>query len=988
MRPHPPTDRPPTDGPASDAPTSNRPPSDAPPGHGSGPPGGGERDLRLCPVLIGRDDLIALARRRWTAAATGSGQLLLLAGEAGIGKTRLLREISVQATADGFVVVGAATFPHDAQTAGGVLFDLATHLRRRTEAALVAAGVRLAASLRDSPDEGGDAHRRRRLLVTGLAEALVSLADGPAPVLLALEDLHWADDLTLEVLDRLVRHLGDLRMLTIGTFRSDELYPKVPMRRWRTRWLGQRQAEQVRLARLDREQTSAMSTAITRAVLPAPHATALYERSDGVPLHVEELLAGGTDRVPDTLVDAVLTRAQALSGPAFALAGAAAVIGRSFDIDLVTAITDAPAQVVDAGLRELGERSFITARDDGSSYDFRHALIRDALYADLAPHRRRDLHARVATVAAAAGMRDAFISDQYERAHQAAPAYRHALAAATEAAAMSSHREAVELYRRAQRTTPADVTGAARAELLTALAAALAATDDNAAAANAYAEAYTQYRGLGDVAAAAAVVPDLVAVRHLLGAGLDERTTLLRDAVSLLPDPEASTQDLRARLLAALSAAYMLDRRLDEAITYGEQARRLATEAADQAALLNTDTTLGSVLVFAGRMEEGWQLLRDAIHRATGARIESEAARGYRMLGSCASVLVEYDLGSRWLGEGIDYAQRVQRWNDRHYMAAHLAHVRWATGDWPDAEQLARQAQADGQGGTTTRITALHVLGYLALGRGDWPAANGFLAEARALGEAMNELQRLSPALWGLAETALHSGQNGEAVRWCERGYAASARVRDAAYLFPYVVTGTRAYLRLGDSAGARDWVRRVEELLTLRGIAGTLPSTQHARGLLQLADGQTGKARESLTHASAAWDERHRFWEGTQALADLARCAIRSRRPAEAVALANRARERASAVGATTLLALLDAEAGPTGPAEVHTAQVHTLTARETEVARLVATGATNRQIAAALSIAPKTVAAHIEHILAKLGAARRTEIAAWAAARTSQGR
>ena len=239
---------------------------------------------------------------------------------------------------------------------------------------------------------------------------------------------------------------------------------------------------------------------------------------------------------------------------------------------------------------------------------------------------------------------------------------------------------------------------------------------------------------------------------------------------------------------------------------------------------------------------------------------------------------------------------------------------------------------------------------------------------ALTLGEQMNEIQRLSPALWGLAEAARLAGDSDAAVRWCERGYSISAGNGDAAYLFPFLVTGVRVWLSRRDVTAAREWVARVEPLLRKRAIPGTMPAIDHAHGLLHLADGHTGKAREALAAAAAAWRQADRFWEGTQALLDLARCAQRSRRPAEAAARMAEANGRSSAAGA---LALMD------GAPVAAPAVAEVLSAREVEVAQLVATGATNRDIAATLRIAPKTVAAHIEHILAKLGAARRAEIA-----------
>src|SRR4029077_437602 len=100
-------------------------------------------------------------------------------------------------------------------------------------------------------------------------------------------------------------------------------------------------------------------------------------------------------------------------------------------------------------------------------------------------------------------------------------------------------------------------------------------------------------------------------------------------------------------------------------------------------------------------MEEGWRLLEDAIARATSAQQEAEAARGYRMIGASASALVEYDLAERWLPEGIGYAEKVELWNHRHYMASHLAHVQWATGQWQGAAPAPPQAPGAGRGGAT-----------------------------------------------------------------------------------------------------------------------------------------------------------------------------------------------------------------------------------------------------------------------------------------------
>jgi DNA-binding CsgD family transcriptional regulator len=892
-------------------------------------------------VMVGRDDLVALADRR---LAADTGELLFLAGEAGIGKTRLLGEIVRRARGMGYTVLAAGAAPGDTEVAGGLLADIGAEMRRFP--ATADAGRQLDVRLRSIAD--GDEHRRRRLLVADLAD-LIARPD----TLIAGEDLHWADDLTLDVLGRLGLRARSTRMMIVGTYRSDELYPRVPMRQWRTRLLTQRLAEEVRLPRFGPAETAAMAAAIAGTELPTTVTASVHARSDGIPLHVEEFMAAG-DGVPETLADAVLARAAQLSPAARALAEVAAVLGRSFDLDLLTAITGEGPAAVDDGLRELTARFFVSPGADHVGYNFRHALIRYALYADITPHRRRDLHARAA--ATASGFPDAFVSDQYERAGLTDQAFRHALAAAAEASAMSAHRSAVELYQRVRRTWPASLPPAKRADLLAALACELAAVDDNVAAADCFEQAYRMRLDLGDGPGAAALVPDWVAVRHLLGDDLSTRTAALRDALPLVADLPAE----RAHLHAALAAAYMLDRRLAEAIADGELARSLAGHDHLRCDL---DATLGSVLLFAGRLEEGTTLLRGAITRASGLRLEAQAARGYRMLGSSMSVLVEYPQALTMLEEGIAYSARVERVNDEHYMTAHLAHVRWATGSLDEAATLARRALADG-GGITTQITARHVLGYVALSRAAYDEASVHLAEAEALGSAMRELQRLSPAWWGQAEVALARGDFAAAVALCEKGYAASERVHDAAYLFPYVVTGARAHLAASGPTAARNWLERTSALLRERGIPGTLGAVDHALGLILLHEGQTGKARTALATAASFWAARGRFWEGTAILLDQARCATRSRRPAEAAAF------RAAY-----------AKAGPVAVVVDPPAQ---LSSREMEVARLVADGRTNREIAAVLTIAPKTAAAHVEHIRTKLGVSRRAQIATWVTART----
>jgi DNA-binding CsgD family transcriptional regulator/tetratricopeptide (TPR) repeat protein len=944
------------------------------------------------PVLVGRDAFLTQMESRLADAAAGAGCVLFVAGEAGIGKTRLLGSIRRRAQASSFGVARAAAFPGDVQSLGGLLLDLASDLVSAPESVLGDLGQSITSRIRAIPADAGDAHHRRRLLVQDLADLLVT-ADPGIPVLIILEDLHWADELSLDVLGHLAGRIANRSMLIAGAYRSDELYPSLPLRDLRARLLAQRLAEEVRLPRLGLDQTATMTSATLGRPVPAQLVAAIHARTDGIPLHVEEFLAAidessltsrpgaavAAAAVPDTLSDAVLSRARRLATPTRNVASAAAVIGRSFDFDLLTAVTEAGPDEVAGALRELQEAYFVLPGADAVTVDFRHALIRDTLYADTGLPLRRRLHERVAVAAADRGYRGAFISAHFEQAGCPVPAYEYAVAAAREASAVSAHGEALELCRRAVRNLPAWLPALDQAGVFAALGDEAAATDDNLAAAEGYQTAHDLTSAAGEVRAAAALVPRMVSVAHLLGAGLDTRIGTLQRALDSL-DEVAGADRERARLHSAMAAAYLVDDRLDEAIIHGERGRAESQRIGDDEAALNAAATLGSVLVFAGRMGEGWQLLEEAIAEAGQTCQEAEAARGYRMVGSSASELTEYDRAERWLTEGVRYAENAELWNHRHYMASHLAHVQWATGQWDAAAQTAEGALADGRGGITTRITAQYVLGYLAMGRGDWDAADALLAEALAAGERMAELQRLSPPLWGLAEAARCQGDYDTALTRCERGYQASAEVMDAACLFPYLITGVRAYLARGDVDAAQEWSGRVGAVLQARAIPGTLPAIGHGQGLILLARGDLSAAHQAVESARDAWRARRRFWEGTWAVRDLAVIASKARRRGEAALLLDETRTLAAAAGATTVVDDAERLARAWGPGR-HVDPWHPLSEREFEVAELVAAGLTNRQIAQRLVVSPKTISAHITHILTKLGAGRRAEIAAWCA-------
>jgi DNA-binding CsgD family transcriptional regulator len=250
-----------------------------------------------------------------------------------------------------------------------------------------------------------------------------------------------------------------------------------------------------------------------------------------------------------------------------------------------------------------------------------------------------------------------------------------------------------------------------------------------------------------------------------------------------------------------------------------------------------------------------------------------------------------------------------------------------------------------------------------------------------AIGSGAGEVPTRLTAAWGLAELDLLAGDPGAAYARCESALDEALATEERALLVPYVVSGVRAALGARRADLAEGWLVRLRQALDGWETVAR-PAIDHADGLLRMSAGFLVQGRIALEAAEAGWRARGRTWEASWARLDIAGCLLRANREAEALALLEPALFDARALGSRPLEAraaeLLEiarrrgAEEEPWRP----------LTAREFEVARLVADGLTNGAIGEQLGLSPRTVGAHVEHILAKLGVTRRAEIAAWVAA------
>ena len=943
----------------------------------------------LSPLLVGRDDLLALAERRIGEAAEGHGGLVLLAGDAGVGKTRLLGAISKLAREARFKVTEGALAPQDRQVPLASVGDLARSLR--DDPAFGTLGRDLLA-LRH--DRGADNLGSRRVLILDVVDLIAAAID--RPTLLMFEDLQWADELSLEVVGELAKLARQKPLLVVGTYRVDEVRAGGPSREWRARLLSQRQAEEVRLGPLTKEQTALVTTLILDTGLPASRdvVQAVYERSNGIPLHIEELLAAlGEDgpvdaaavrsaHVPDTIEDAVLARYARLSENAKAVARAAAVIGRCFIPEVVAGCLDRPLQELDAPLGELVEQAFLYPFDflDQGFYDFRHQLLRDALYGVVPPSELRRLHARVGEFGGLIeGASDIHASVHFERAGLRPEAYRTALAGAKAASAVSSRREAFELYGRAVANLPDDLSAAEKADLYEAYCEAAYAVDDVPAIEATARLAREHNLAAGRRLEAASNLVSLAGMARRDVRPVAERRALLehaeRELAALPPSPERSQVLSDVRLMQGVLERDALH--LDEAFQQFDEARRLWLESGD-ADTSDIDYMAAESYIVSGKVDEGLSTMLRIARQARDQRRESTGVTAFRWAAAMAIRVMDYPTASIGLREGLEYADQIEQSYCRHVLAATSAHLDWTAGRWDEAVATAGLELVE-KGSRRGTLSSHDVLGLVAMGRGETSRAQEHFESTLAISRAGGEVDLILTALWGLAETALLANDPQGSIDRCDEAWDLAQRTGERALLIPFVVTGARAHLAARRPDAAAAWVERVREhLVDWLWLAGR--AIDHADGLVRLANGSTGIARELLGSAVRGWDERGRIWEATWARVDLARCHLRANRPGDASLLLAEAETTATELGSAPLrVAVAEARRQLKGR-HVEDEPWAPLTSREFEVARQVAAGLTNAEIAEALDIAPKTASAHIEHILAKLAMSRRAEIAAWA--------
>jgi len=879
----------------------------------------------VSPVLVGREREMAQLRAAVARTSAGEPGVVLVGGEAGVGKSRLLEAAfgsadGVRVLTGGCIEVGGESLPFVpvvealrtlTRTTPPHDLDRLLGPARRELARLL---PELAVD--DSPP--GSATGSTAQLFELLLGVLGRLG-AEQPLVLVVEDLHWADRSTLDLVAFLVRALQGTRVLLVLTYRSDEVDRRSPLRPLLSGWERLRGVERLQLERFDRAEVTAQMGAILGAPPTPAMVEVVFDRSEGNAFFVEELVRTvreGADEheLPPSLRDVLMSRAERLSGPAQRLLRTAAVAGRWVPERLLAEVAAvSPAELYEA-LREAVDSSLLVVDGAGRGYAFRHALTRDAVYEDLLPGERVELHTAYAeavdrnpglagddaSVAATLAVHWYAAHDMPRALAASVRAGREAVAAFAPAEARRHLERALEVWRSVPDAEAA--AGADQVDVLRLAGRAAFHSGDPSRALSLLQRALDLLDRTTEPERAALVIEQRALTLRMLG---EDGASLeaLQEALTWLPeDPTVA----RASVLAAL--ANTLLRLGDEdaatvARTALETARAVGATSQEASALI----TLGSSLSYLGEPEEGEAAMREGLRLAVDTAEQDQALRGYVNLSDLLEARGDHRAAADAARAGIELARRVGQYRTfGAFLVGNLVEPLIRLGEWAEAERLARETLRDSLTGVFA-ASLLELVGYVASSTGRPDEALECVRQARRhLGES-REPQFTHALAYIEADAAGASGDLPSAASLVTDGLG-EMTAWSTRYAWPLIWLGHRLdadlAIRARDRGGPLP--EPVMRSAPLPDATASFSPAATAYRVMSVAEQSRRDGRDDVgawTDAVAAWEAAGDAWPLGYARYRLGEVLCAAGRREEAAGLLRQAGRTAEGLGARPLL-------------------------------------------------------------------------------------
>jgi len=852
--------------------------------------------------LLERESALAALAGYAREARRGDGRLVLVAGEAGVGKSALVEQFQCDLP--------------DARWSWGACDGLFTP---RPLGPLYDLAAQLGGELEDVLRAGGDREELFRAVLRQLSEP------GPLDVVV-VEDVHWADEATVDLLRFVTRRIKNANVLLIATYREEDLAAGDPLRAALGELARQPATRRVGLAPLSAD-------AVRRLVGSSGlDAAALYQLTGGNPFYVTAVIAVGATEIPVAVRDVVLTRAARLSIQASAALDAVALTGARADVRLVQSVSDCPPSAVDEVLA-----SGLLA-GDGGSLRFRHEIARLAVEQAIPPHRRGLTHARaLAALEAASCDDDAQLAFHAEGAGDASAVLRYAAAAARRAAKLASHREAAAQFERALRFA-AGAPPATAARLYDELADEAELLDRWQDATEAGERALTLWRQAGDQLREGATLCRLS--RVLTGSCSGLAAAAAAEAAVAILEPLGASAEL-AVAYARLAGRRMLNGEDDAAIALARRAQALAESLNLPETLSDALNTEGSC---AANQEADWATtLNRALEIAVAHGLQRQAGRAYWNLYSIHCWQRRFDEAERYYVEGIAYCDEhdIDSWT--FCLQGVRSDALELMGRWEEAVSLSDDILTGGSASPLNRLGPLTVLGVIRARQGA-PGCWECLDEAAASADGSGEPARIIHVRLARAEAYWLAGEPGSALLEAE--------------LADDVCSQADPWER----GAVAVWLRRTGSARPPRG---------------ELAEPYRPQVAGGWAESARRWTILGCPYETALALHDAddevaLRRALTMFHDLGAPAAAKITRQKMRRLGFRSI---------PAGPRTATSTHPLGLTRRQLEVLDLICAGHTNAEIAAKLFISIKTVDHHVCAVLAKLDAPTRGVAASHAA-------
>jgi DNA-binding CsgD family transcriptional regulator/tetratricopeptide (TPR) repeat protein len=946
------------------------------------------------PVLVGRTDELRDLSAALAAARDGRPAVALVAGEAGVGKTRLVDELIHEATQDGArvlvggcVELGGGGFPF-APVVDALRTLVADLPPQQLDEVLGSAREDLSRLLPELSVTGGrgdhagdSAGEFGRSRMFELLLAVFTRVATDRPLVLVIEDLHWADRSTLDLVVFFARSLRNAPVLLVLTYRSDEVDRRHPLRPVLALLERMRQVLRVQVDRFDHAAVAEQLAGILGHEADASLVSDVFAWSEGNAFLVEEVLdLKEKGSMASSLSNVLLDRVERLSDSGRRVVRVAAAGGHRVQHQLVAEVADMSDDELAAGLREAVENHVLTVDDNGRGYTFRHVLTREAVYDEMLPGELVPLHRAYAQALSAnpdlaAGFPAAGAAYHWFAAHDLPRALPAAVQAARQAVSAFAFSEAEQHARRALEIWPTvpdpdQQAGAGHVELLE-----LASLAASAAGDDSHADAYLE-QALEEIdhVASPARAAEIMARRAMLQfqAGRADPRSQLETAVALLPEGEPTRE--RAVVLAALARTVMMTSPSEGAESVGPRAVEAARAAGCEREEADALISLGTSLAYGGETERGLACLREALGIATRIGNVEEESRAYINLSDILAMAGRHEEALGVSIEGLAFSERVGLARSRGaFQAGNLADSLIRLGRWAEArERCVETLTLDPIGLAGANLHC--ALAELAAFEGTEQFETALATARRVAGTAGGEQYEL-PMAYVEALVARDAGDLDHAASVVERRLTDRAYGEFPRYSWPLVWLRARLARERGlDPAGIG--------ALSASSVAAPGDAAYQAMVEAEAVDGPD--AVRAWETAVSRWRIAGEPFPSAQALLRLGASQLDQKDRDGAAGNLAAAAAIAAGLGAAPLAAEIESLArrarlpSATKAAPPVGSGLRALTQREVDVLRLVAEGHSNAQIAGELFISPKTVSVHVTNLLAKLGVANRREAAA----------